>query len=212
MRFLFGRKHFDLDGFYHRRPMRKEEEGTAYLFPAYYCTDYYYRASLNGITFGLIFSRKPITKKGEEMWLRDMKEKIGEVPKKYTRFRASMDLTRPVLFMKNRILTGTFSGTIDTSLGFGIYGAILSGKVAAVAYEDKEKGLKEFKRLNRFFHIVKFMWHINQWTPFRLHLAKLTMPLYPLFYPLITIQGRSIPGFPLNYMWSGLKRTKPFKE
>lgn len=208
---MFGRKHFDLDGFYHRRNSRDDEEGTAHLFPGYYTTDYYYRASLNGITFGLLFSRKPITKKGEEEWLRDMEKKTGEVPERYVRFRASMDLTRPILFMKKRILAGTFSGTIDPSLGFGIYGAILSGKIAAVAFEDREKGLKEFKRVNRFFHIVKFLWYMNQWTPYRLHLAKFTMQFWRLFYPVLLISGRSIPGLPENYMIEGFKRTKPFK-
>jgi flavin-dependent dehydrogenase len=207
-----GRKPSDLDGFYHRRPSKEGEDGTAHLFPGYYTTDYYYRASLNGITFGLLFSRKPMTKKGEEEWLKDMEEKIGEVPEKYTRFRASMDLSKPVLFFKDRICAGTFSATIDPSLGFGIFGAILSGKIAGVAVEDREKALKEFKRVNRFFHIVKFLWYLNQWTPYRLHLAKIQMQFWWLFYPMLLITGRSIPGFPHNYMIHGFKRTRPYKE
>lgn len=207
----FNRKHFDLDGFYHHRKAKKEEEGTAYLFPGYYCTDYYYMASINGLTFGLIFSRKPISRSGEQQWLKDMKEKIGEEPKKYTRLKLSMDLRKPMLFYKKRILTGTFSGTIDPSFGFGIYGALLSGKIAADAVDNPEKALKEFKRINKFFQAVKFFWTLNQWTPFRLHWIKFTLPLYPAFYPVITISGRSVPGLPDNYMWRYLRRMKPVR-
>lgn len=209
---LFGRSSSELDGFYYRRVSKEEEEGTAYLLPGYYTTDYFYRASLNGITFGLIFSRKPITKKGEEEWLRDMEEKIGEVPKNYKRFRLHMDLSKPILFMKERIFAGTFSGTVDPSMGFGIFGAILSGKIAGVAVYDREKALREFNRINRFFHIVKFLWHINQWTPYRLHLGKIMMQFRWLFYPMFLITGRSIPGFPINYMIHGFNRTRPYKK
>lgn len=207
----FGRKHFDLDGFYHHRKAKEGEEGTAYLFPGYYCTDYYYMASINGLTFGLVFSRKRISKDGEKKWLRDMREKIGEVPEKYGRLKLSMDLRRPMLFYKKRILAGTFSGTIDPSFGFGIYGAILSGKIAADAVDNPEKALEDFRRVNRYFHLVKFFWILNQWTPFRLHWMRLTLPMYPLFYPLILISGKSIPGLPDNYLWRYLKRMKPVR-
>ena len=44
------------------------------------------------------------------------------------------------------ILTGTLAGVVEPALGFGITGALLSGKISALAAVDKEKGLAEFER------------------------------------------------------------------
>lgn len=57
----------------------------------------------------------------------------------------------PRLFAKNYILTGTLSGTIDPFLLFGVHGALVSGKIAALAVTDHQAGLAEFRRVNRYF-------------------------------------------------------------
>jgi len=42
------------------------------------------------------------------------------------------------------ILAGTLAGFIETNLGFGITGALISGKIAAMAVTDPEKARAEF--------------------------------------------------------------------
>jgi len=46
------------------------------------------------------------------------------------------------------ILAGTLAGMQDPSMVLGVHGALVSGKIAALAVTDKEKALKEFKRMN----------------------------------------------------------------
>ena len=58
----------------------------------------------------------------------------------------------PRLFAKDKILAGTISGMIDPLMGFGITGAIISGKTAALAVYDPETARKDFKQFTRNWH------------------------------------------------------------
>jgi flavin-dependent dehydrogenase len=55
----------------------------------------------------------------------------------------------PQLFHDGLIMCGTMSGSLDPFMGFGISGALVSGKVAAIAVTDRAKALEEFQRFNR---------------------------------------------------------------
>lgn len=55
------------------------------------------------------------------------------------------------LFRDGLIMCGTMSGAIDPFMGFGISGALVSGKVAAMAVSDPEGAQKEFDRFMRRF-------------------------------------------------------------
>jgi flavin-dependent dehydrogenase len=57
----------------------------------------------------------------------------------------------PRLFAKNYIIAGTLSGTIDPFLLFGVHGALVSGKIAALAVTDHQAALEEFNRVNKYF-------------------------------------------------------------
>ena len=56
------------------------------------------------------------------------------------------------LFWKNKILTGTLSGMIEPFWGYGVVGALISGKVSALARIDAEKGKTDFEMFNRGFY------------------------------------------------------------
>ena len=70
---------------------------------------------------------------------------------------------KPPLFRDKFIMCGTISGAFDPLLGFGISGAIVSGKVAAIAVSDREKAAEEFHRFTRnfkkVFHFKKDAWY-----------------------------------------------------
>ncbi|MEW6555452.1 MAG: NAD(P)-binding protein [Actinomycetota bacterium] len=55
----------------------------------------------------------------------------------------------PQLIRDGLIMCGTISGSLDPFMGFGISGALVSGKVAAIAVDDRDKALEEFERFNR---------------------------------------------------------------
>ena len=52
----------------------------------------------------------------------------------------------PRLSYKNLILAGTMGGFVEPAFSFGITGALLSGKISAMAITDPEKAEKEFER------------------------------------------------------------------
>ena len=60
-------------------------------------------------------------------------------------------LSNPILFKNNMILAGTLAGVMEPVLNFGMLGAMVSGKIAAVAVTDKGAAYDEFKRLTSFF-------------------------------------------------------------
>ncbi len=57
----------------------------------------------------------------------------------------------PRLFQGERILAGTLAGVVSPVLLFGVNGALVSGRVAALAVEDPDEARKEFRRLAPLF-------------------------------------------------------------
>ena len=111
------------------------------------------------------------------------------------------------LFRDGLIMCGTMSGAIDPFMGFGISGALVTGKVAARAVSDPEGAQREFDRFLRGFrksYYIKEMWRhfvrphvsrmerqINLMGPERIskimHLSERDRSLIPLPF--------TIPGF-----------------
>ncbi|RJP26795.1 MAG: FAD-dependent oxidoreductase [Actinobacteria bacterium] len=60
----------------------------------------------------------------------------------------------PRLLRDGLIMCGTISGAMDPFMGFGISGALVSGKVAAMAVEDTTAAEEEFARFTRNFASV----------------------------------------------------------
>lgn len=57
----------------------------------------------------------------------------------------------PRLFSGDRILAGTLAGLVSPVLLFGVNGALVSGRVAALAVEDPDGARREFRRLAPLF-------------------------------------------------------------
>jgi len=123
--------------------------GTIYMGP--FSTDYGYTAQINGLDYNLLFSRRPV-KDGDLAAYRATLKKIG--------IAGYPDPWQPVtmavpaaarLFAGDVILAGTLSGMIEPFWGYGIVGAIISGRIAAGAVMDRSAAEREFEQFNRGF-------------------------------------------------------------
>jgi hypothetical protein len=128
--------------------------GNIYMGP--FSTDYGYTAQINGLDYNLLFSRKPV-KDGDLAAYRATLKKIGIADYPDPWQPVTMAVPAAVrLFAGDIILAGTLSGMIEPFWGYGIVGAIISGRLAAGAVMDRSAAEREFGQFNRGFD-KKFM-------------------------------------------------------
>lgn len=107
--------------------------------------EYGYTSAINGIWYCLLFTRRDLPEENLKYFAGMMEKYEGKKITEWRKFYGSTPKGAPVLFEKDRyILTGTLAGFIETNLGFGITGALISGKIAALAVIDPEKAKAEF--------------------------------------------------------------------
>jgi flavin-dependent dehydrogenase len=119
-----------------------------------YTNDYFYVTAMNDLWYALLFSRKPLFKTHLTRCVETVRERLG-VSLAGWKFLTGCVPTRsfrnPRLFLGDKILTGSLSGSMDPMFLFGIHGALLSGKIAATAVSNPERAEREFRSLNRYF-------------------------------------------------------------
>jgi hypothetical protein len=151
--------------------------------PSPYCVAYYhehtqdyaYFASANGIAAGIIFQRgKPLTPEAKEWFPRQLMEDEGLGFSDWHSIDELVgtptgSLFNPRLFSGDLILTGTLAGMQDPSMVLGVHGALVSGKIAAMAVHDRESATAEFRRMNRYWKeaylLRRFLWATHPWGP-----------------------------------------------
>jgi len=129
------------------------QAATATIYMHDYTVNYGFTSTVNGICYAQIFQAdKPIGKDDLEGFDRDVRQAesyslspwkevdIGALP-----YRS---YSNPQFFWGDKVLAGTLAGAIDPLYGFGMLGALLSGKIAAMAQADRRAALMEFRRLN----------------------------------------------------------------
>jgi flavin-dependent dehydrogenase len=93
---------------------------------------------------------------------------------------------------KTVVLAGDVAGFLDPFFGFGVNGALLSGKIAAMSILSKQKALQEFKQLtshlNKDLLAHTLYWHL----PFKKLLLSQVMKFQD---DHLSFVKRSIPGF-----------------
>lgn len=129
-------------------------QGTS-LYLDDYEADYFYAPFVNNLWFGMIWRgiEGKITKAHLDKCAAQVKERLG-LDLKWTRCNlgiATEKLDNPSLFSGKKILAGPISGMQDPLIGFGSTAALVSGKIAAIAVENEEKALEDFKRFNTHF-------------------------------------------------------------
>jgi flavin-dependent dehydrogenase len=93
---------------------------------------------------------------------------------------------------KTLVLAGDVAGFLDPFFGFGVTGALMSGKIAAMGILSKQEALQEFRRctsrLNKDLFVHTLYWHL----PFKKFILSQVMKLQDTH---LTFLKRSIPGF-----------------
>lgn len=129
-------------------------------------TEYGYLSSANNYYFDLLFSIRPVEKKDLEKYKTFIRRNEGLEHDNWQYVTGAVPIAKssnPRLFHNNMIMCGTISGYMDPFGWFGIAGALISGKIAALAVTDKVKAQEEFDRFIRYyrrvFYLKKYLWY-----------------------------------------------------
>jgi len=134
----------------HREIDDQSTTGNIYMGP-YVLPDYAYTAQVNGLDFALLFSHQPVLDTNRDSFkalLRSLG--MGEYPEPWV--DVAMDVPgKAVLFAGDTILAGTIAGVYEPFWGYGIVGALLSGRIAAKAILNREEAERDFQSFTSGF-------------------------------------------------------------
>lgn len=134
-----------------------------------YILDYAYYGASNGAVFCLYFAREPVKKSEFDRFVETQLEgqegmhcsswvyHEGLVP--------TAEYNTPRLFYGDKILAGTLAGGMDPFALFGVHGSLVTGKIAAMAINDKAAAYALFKKYTRFYNRNLFMRKVFDGTP-----------------------------------------------
>jgi len=123
-------------------------------------TEYGYLSSANNYYFDLLFSIRPVGKETLEKYKAFMKRVRGIEHEEWRYASGAVPIATPKnprLTQNGLILCGTLAGYMDPMFWFGIVGALVSGKVSALAVTDRQKAEQELMRFNRLFSRAYFI-------------------------------------------------------
>jgi hypothetical protein len=168
-------------------------------------TKYYnYCANANGVAFALAFDGRPVPPSIRDDWDRQLREWEGidfEQWLPHEGVVATKRITSPCLYAGDKILAGTLAGMQDPFFLFGVQSSLVSGKIAAMAVDDKERAWRLFAS---FTSAYKYSWLYKQFFDMQPHFARrlglrLGFGLYlkqrALIQPVIDVALKSLPGF-----------------
>jgi len=176
-----------------------------------YTTDYYYGACVNRLRYGLLFGRRPIGEAERAACARHMESREGLRVTEWTPLTGCVPtgaVTNPRLFVGKYIMAGSMSGMMDPFFLFGIHGALLSGKIAAMAVDEPDQALKQFRELNRNFWRSYLLRKAYEAMPFGFALFRSLTEHPRVFAPLTHLLGGGVPGGPAGWFAAGARTTE----
>jgi len=143
----------------------KENVGSSY-YGDYTNNEYAYYASFGNFLFCLIFTRigmvnDDLIKFQDYLWKKD-KLKFNQ-----WHFSSGCVPLEKNLVKNGVVLAGTIGGMIDPFYLNGISAALISGKIAAMFFMDRNNAFQEFKRFTRYFYIKQSLKLISDNLPFK---------------------------------------------
>jgi len=166
-----------------------------------YASEYFYAGVMNELLYCMLPMEDPPNMQHFTRLVHDLKQweniDIPELEWRPVVFRVPLGGPKNLgLFYEDKILAGTIAGMMDPFFLFGIHGALISGKVAAMTIIDRKAGLQEFTRINRHFLMTYRAKQVYERIPVKIKLALFNaMARYPyLFSPFIQLISRGIPG------------------
>lgn len=145
------------------------------FFGDYTSNDFAYVASARDLMFSLLFSRERIDEKSLSTFIKHLQDSEGISFNNWQYSTGCVPLETN-LIKDGVVLAGTISGMIDPFFLNGISGALISGKIAAMYFINREESIKEFKRFTRSFYWKRALKSISVATP----LKQFTFPLFTL--------------------------------
>lgn len=162
-------------GFFAGGPARSDRDPFCVAYFDEHTRDYAYYASSNGVGAAVLFQRgRPLSVAAMEWFPRQLAEDEGI---EFTSWDAidnlvgtpTGSLRNPRLFSGSLILTGTLAGMQDPSMVLGVHGALISGKIAAMAVSDRGAAAAEFRRMNKWWKAAylarRVLWATHPWGP-----------------------------------------------
>jgi hypothetical protein len=153
-------------------------EGRSTFCVAYYdkhTRDYAYYAAANGTGAAVLFQRgRPLSAAAMEWFPEQLLEDEGLAFPDWHLIENLVgtptgSLSNPRLYCGDLILAGTLSGMQDPSMVLGVHGALVSGRIAAMAVHDRERAAREFHRMNRYWKLSyltrRLLWATHPWGP-----------------------------------------------
>ncbi len=178
----------------------------SWQFKDVYSPDYFYAGAMNGIVYGLVLARDV---KIDKKWLKVIEDQF------YERTGIAVETDWKPFYVEQMqgvrlfagpgdkyIITGSASGSIDPYFGFGIVGALTSGKISAIAVRDPEGAAVLFNRINRNHNFLLKLFNIHDRLPepVKLGIYKSLPKYYKFFKPIFGRVGYGIPGYPRNWI------------
>jgi flavin-dependent dehydrogenase len=158
--------HKDMQAFLHR-PMTRlpifasrrnlkpgEMDGHLYSWMGNYTRCYGYSAVMNDLQFINFFSDDDLTLIDLKNYQKHIEKSMGFQFDNWNYcevYAPTAGADAPQLFVGSKILAGSLAGTMCPIAFFGIHGALVSGKIAAMAVYDPEKAEGELKRMTSDF-------------------------------------------------------------
>ena len=135
-----------------------ERSGYAWIWLDECITEYGYISYCNGLYYDLLFSYgREVERECLDRYREFMQRSEGAKHGDWEYVSGAVPLAaadNPQLVRNGLIMCGTISGAMDPFMGFGISGALVTGKVAATAVSDRGRAEEEFQRFNRNFAAV----------------------------------------------------------
>jgi hypothetical protein len=148
------------------------EMNYVHMYHDTYTSDYGYSSAFRGIHYVHLFNRRtPISLEARDRFAEQVAIFDGvEVPRwnEFTFPVPAASITTPRIFTGNKILAGTLAGAMDPVAFFGLHGALVSGRIAALAIEDKERAWREFRRCVSAYPMAYLAARFKELQPLRL--------------------------------------------
>jgi flavin-dependent dehydrogenase len=180
---------------------RYEGEPVTILWESDDTRDYCYFSNVNGISFALFFDRKPVDRSLLDRWQEQLFKQEGVSFAEWKEFRGAAGVRRPDnarLLYGDWIMAGALAGMNDPLFLFGVHAALVSGKIAAMAVDDRAGAYELFRKISRVYRYTWTMRRMVELQPLWMRRAALRTFLHLQFrYPRV-FQGllpRAIPGF-----------------
>ena len=189
-----------------RQMIEDTESNHVTVYHGEFTRDYSYTASVNGIQFAHVFQRKPIGKGTLEAFKEQVHISEGIEFDNWNHFTfpvPAASIHNPRLFAGDKILAGTLAGCMESYMFFGMLGALVSGKIAAIAVTDKARALEEFKLATSSFASAYVAKKVSNLAPHALQKKVLPAAFRHAFdFPFVaeTVKG-AMPG------WKNITRT-----